>query len=59
MFKHVNGAGNVSYFLFDSQCRNRRGITVGKMGFSILMKFASLFQIERYIVEAYQIFGRM
>ena len=27
MFKHVNGAGNVSYFVFDSHCRNSRAIT--------------------------------
>ena len=59
MFKHVNEAGNVSYFLFDSHCRNSRGITDGEIGFSILMKFESLFQIERYIEEAYQISGRI
>ena len=59
MFKHGNGAGNVSYFHFDSHCRNSRGITDGEIGFSILMKFESLFQIERYIEEAYQISGRM
>ena len=59
MFKRVNGASTVSYFLFDSHCRNSRGITDGEIGFSILMKFKSLFQIERYIEEAYQISGRM
>ena len=59
MLKHVNGTGNVSYFLFDSHCRNSRGITDEEIGFSILMKFESLFQIERYIEEAYQISGRM
>ena len=57
--KHVNGAGNVSYFLFDSHCRNSRGITDGEIGFSTLMKFESLFQIERYIAEAYLISGRI
>ena len=59
MFKHVNGAGNVSYFLFDSHFSNSRGITDGEIGFSILMKFESLFQIETYIEEVYQISGRM
>ena len=59
MFKHVNGTGNVPYFFFYSHCRNSRGITDGEIGFSILMKFESLFQIERYIEEAYQISGRM
>ena len=59
MFKHVNGTGNVSYFLFDSYCRNSRGITDGEIRFSILMKCESLFQIERYIEEAYQISGKM
>ena len=59
MLKHVNGTGNVSYFLFDSHCRNSRGITDGEIGFSILMKFESLLQIERYIEETYQISGRM
>ena len=38
-------------------CRNSRGITDGEIGFSILMKLESLFQIERYIEEAYQISG--
>ena len=60
MFKHVNGTGNVSYsFFFNSHCRNSRGITDGEIGLSILMKSESLFQIERYIEEAYQISGRM
>ena len=59
VFKHVNGAGNVSYFLLDSHCRNSRGITDGEIGFSILMKFESLFQIETYIEGDYQISGRM
>ena len=59
MLKHVNGTGNASYFLFDSRCRNSRGITDEEIGFSILMKFESLFQIERYIEKAYQISRRM
>ena len=59
MFKHVNGTGNVKYFFFDSHCRNSREISDGEIGFSILMKFESLFQIERYIEEAYQISDRM
>ena len=59
MFKHVNGTGNVSYFLFDLHYRNIRGITDGEIVFSILIKFESLFQIERYIEETYQISGRI
>ena len=54
----MNGTGNVLYLLFDSHCKNSRGITDGKIGFSILMKFESLFQIESYIEEVYQKFGR-
>ena len=59
MLRHVNGTGNVSYFLFDLHCRNSRGITDEEIGFSILMKFESLFRIERYIEKAYQISRRM
>ena len=49
LFKYVNAAGNSTYFLFDSHCRNSRGITDCESGFSILIKFDSLCQIERYI----------
>ena len=35
----------VSYFLSDSHCKNIRGNTDGEIGFSILLKFESLFQI--------------
>ena len=59
LFRYVNGRGNVTYFLFDSHCRNSRGITDGRPGFSVLIKFESLFQIERYIEEAYQVSGRV
>ena len=48
MFKHMNGTCNVSYFLFDSHYRNSREIADEEIRFSILMKFESLFQIERY-----------
>ena len=51
LFRYVNGRGNVTYLLFDSHCRNSRGITDGGPGFSILIKFQSLFQIERCIEE--------
>ena len=60
MFRHVNGTGNdVSYFLFDSHCRDSCGIIDGERRFSILIKFESLFQIESYIEEAYLIPSRM
>ena len=55
----MNGRGNVLYFLFDSYCRDSHGITDGETGFPILMKFEKLFQIDRYIEEAYRISGRM
>ena len=55
----MNGRGNVTYFLFDSHSRNSHGITDGGPGFSVLIKFESLFQIERYIEEAYQVSGRV
>ena len=57
LFRYVSGRGNVTYFLFDSNCRNSRGITDGGPGFSVLIKFESLFQIERYIEEAYEVSG--
>ena len=59
LFRYVNGRGNVTYFLFDSHCRNTRGITDVGPGFSVLIKFQSLPQIERYIEEAYQVSGRV
>ena len=59
LFRYVNGRGNVTYLLFDSHCRNSRGITDGGPGFSILIKFQSLFQIERCIEEVYQVSGRV
>ena len=58
MFKHVNETGNISCFLFDSHCANSRGVTDGEIGLSILMKFESMLQIEKYIEVAYQISGR-
>ena len=58
-FRYVNGKGNVTYFILDSYCRTSRGITDGGPGFSVPIKFESLFQIERYIEEAYQVYGRV
>ena len=59
LFRYVNGRRNVTYFLFDSHCRNSRGITDGGPDFSVLIKFQSLLQIERYIEEAYPVSGRV
>ena len=53
LLRYLNGRGNVTYFLFDSYCRNSCGITDEGPCFSVLIKFQSLFQIERYIEEAY------
>ena len=55
----MNAAGNSTYFLFDSHCGNSRGITDGEPGFSVLINFDNLFQIERYIEEAYHLLGRV
>ena len=55
----MNGRGNVTYFLFDSQYRNSRGITDRGPGFSVLIKFQRSFQIKRYIEEVYQVSGRV
>ena len=43
------------YFLFDSHCRNSHGITDSPFGFLVLLEFADLLQLERYIEEAYNI----
>ena len=40
-------------------CRSNRGITDGGPDFSVLIKFQSLFQIERYTEGAYQVCGRV
>ena len=51
----MNGTDNVAYFLIDVHCGNSFGIADREPGFFILIKFDSLFQIERYIEEAYQL----
>ena len=43
------------YFLLDLHCRNSRGITDSPFGFSVLLQFADLLQIERYIEEAHNV----
>ena len=43
------------YFLFDSHCRNSCIITDSPFGFSVLLQFADLIQIERYIEEFYNV----
>ena len=51
--------GNVaSYFLFDSHCRNSRGVTDSENGFSVLLEFQNLSSIERYIDVAYNLASR-
>ena len=47
LFKYVHAVGNSTCFLFDLHCRNSRGITDGEPGFSVLINFDRLFQIER------------
>ena len=59
LFRYMNGSGNVTYFLFNSCCRNSREITDEKPGASVLITFDSLFQIKRYIEEAYQLCSRV
>ena len=59
LFRYVNGTGNVGFFLFNSYCMNSGRITDGEPGFLVLIKFDSLFQIERYIEEAYQLSGKV
>ena len=51
LFKYVNAVGNSTYF--HSHCRSSRGLTDGEPGFSVLINFDSLFEIEKYIEEAY------
>ena len=49
-----NGMHN-SFFLFDSHCRNRRGVTDSPIGFSVLMQFLNLQEIEKYIEVGYDV----
>ena len=44
-----------SYFLFDLYCRNSSGIIDVSFGFSVLLQFADLIQIIKYIEEAYNV----
>ena len=46
---------DTSYFLFHSHCRNSRGITDSPFGFSVLLQFANLIQVERYIEKPYNV----
>ena len=55
--RYINHYGNVYYLLFDSHSRNSRGITDSQPAYSILIKFARLYEVERYIEEAYHIVG--
>ena len=41
--------------MFDSHCRSSHGITDSPFGFSVLLQFLDLIQIERYIEEAYKV----
>ena len=51
-----NGQLN-AYFLFDSHSRDSRGIT-NIIGYSVLMKFSDLLEIERYLEVAYEVANR-
>ena len=46
LFRYVNGRGNVTYFLFDSHCRNSRGITDRGPGFSVLLCCCIVLQVH-------------
>ena len=46
---------DTSCFLFDLHCRNSHGITDSPFGFSVLLQFTDLNQIEKYIEEAYNV----
>ena len=41
--------------MFDSHFRSSHGITDSPFGFSVLLQFLDLIQIERYIEEAYKV----
>ena len=49
-----NGMHN-SFFLFDSHCRNRRGVTDSPIGFSVLIQSPDLQEIEKYIEVGYDV----
>ena len=47
-----------SNFIFDSHGRNGQGITHSPFGFSVLLQFADIVQVERYTEDAYNIANR-
>ena len=47
-----------SFFLFHSHCRNTRGVTDNVVGYSVLLQFSNLFELEKYIEVAYDITNR-
>ena len=51
-------SGNVACFLFDSYCRNSRGIIDGEPSFLVIINFDGFFQVETYIGEAHQLSSR-
>ena len=59
LFRYMNEAGNVVFFLFDLYCMNSCRIANGELGFLVLIKLDSSFQIDRYIKEAYQLSGKV
>ena len=57
VIKHLTARGTTS-FIVDSHCRNSRGITDNPFGFSVLLQFADIVQVERHIEEASNIANR-
>ena len=49
-----NGMHN-SIILLDSHCRNRHDVTDSPVGFSVLMQFQNLQEIEKYIEVGYDV----
>ena len=47
-----------SNFIFDSHGRNGQGITRSPFGFSVLLQFADIVQVERYTEDAYNLANR-
>ena len=55
IIKYLNTSKGTLYFIFDSNSRNSSRITESPLSFSVLLQFANIVQLERYIEDAYNI----
>ena len=58
IIKYSTASTGASYFIVDSHSRNSRGITDSPFSFSVLLQFAIIVQLEKYVEDTYNIANR-